>query len=100
MFFSLLKRGRNTHSSCRPATLHRSRAARLQVETLEERLTPATRVWAGGGTDILCGGLGTASNWTCPANWVGDVAPRPGVDILEFPAVAARKANTNDFAGA
>src|SRR5262249_18873477 len=34
------------------------------------------------------------------ANWVGDVAPVPGVDDLVFPSVAARKANTNDFVGA
>src|SRR5262249_15763144 len=40
------------------------------------------------------------SNWSTAANWVGDVAPIPGVDSLEFPASAARKANTNDFVGA
>src|SRR5262249_12624893 len=51
-----------------------------------------TRVWDGG--SLL------NSNWTTAANWVGDVAPVPGVDDLVFPDVAARKANTNDFVGA
>src|SRR5205085_1099627 len=53
---------------------------------------PATRVWDGGSP--------LTSNWTAAANWVGDVAPVPGVDDLEFPGVAARKTNTNDFVGA
>src|SRR5262249_5666999 len=38
--------------------------------------------------------------WTTAANWVGDVAPVPGVDDLQFPSTAARKTNTNDFVGA
>src|SRR5262245_12375680 len=62
------------------------------LEPLEERLAPATRVWDGGSP--------LDSNWSTAANWVGDVAPVPGVDDLQFPATAARKTNTNDFAGA
>jgi hypothetical protein len=34
--------------------------------------------------------------WTTPANWVGDVAPLPG-DNLVFPAVAAQPVNYNDY---
>jgi autotransporter-associated beta strand protein len=59
---------------------------------LEDRLALATRVWDGGSL--------VNSNWSTAANWVGDVAPVPGVDDLEFPSVAARKANTNDFVNA
>src|SRR5690348_6406348 len=62
------------------------------IESLEERLAPATCVWDGGSP--------LNSNWSTAANWVGDVAPVPGGDDLQFPATAARKANTNDFVGA
>src|SRR5262245_44584539 len=89
MFFSSLKRNRNALSSHRQARLTRGRSTRLQLEVLEERLAPVTRVWDGGSP--------LNSNWTTAANWVGDVAPVPGVDALEFPSAAARKANTNDF---
>src|SRR5262245_38324114 len=65
---------------------------RPRLEALEDRLAPATRVWDGG--SLL------NSNWSTAANWVGDVAPTPGVDDLEFPSVAARKTNTNDFVNA
>ena len=50
--------------------------------------TNVTRVWDGGSL--------FDSNWTTPANWVGDVAPVAG-DALEFPESAARKSNTNNF---
>jgi autotransporter-associated beta strand protein len=46
------------------------------------------RVWDGGGAD---------ANWTTTQNWVGDLAPVPGQDSLEFPEGAARKANFNNF---
>src|SRR5262249_36760547 len=65
---------------------------RPRLEALEDRLAPATRIWDGGSP--------VHSNWATAANWVGDVAPLPGVDSLEFPGTAARKANTNDFVGA
>ena len=48
----------------------------------------AVKVWDGGGAD---------ANWTTKENWVGDVAPEPYVDILEFPDGAARKSNVNNF---
>jgi Tfp pilus assembly protein PilZ len=44
-------------------------------------------VWDGGGGD---------DKWTTPANWVGDLKPSPG-DELIFPAGAARMNNENDF---
>jgi autotransporter-associated beta strand protein len=46
-----------------------------------------TRTWDGGGANNL---------WTTPANWVGDVAPNPG-DELVFPAGAAQLSNVNDY---
>lgn len=44
-------------------------------------------VWDGGGSD---------NKWTTLANWVGDIKPSPG-DELIFPAGAARLNNENDF---
>ena len=49
--------------------------------------TGATRTWSG---------LGTNNLWMNPSNWVGNVAPNQGDDLL-FPAGAARLINTNDF---
>ena len=92
MLFSSLKRNRNAASARSRAEPRRRASARLFLEPLEERLAPATRVWDGGST--------LNSNWSTAANWVGDVAPVPGVDDLQFPATAARKTSTNDFIGA
>jgi autotransporter-associated beta strand protein len=61
---------------------------RLAVRQLENRLTPAVATWDGGGANNL---------WSTPQNWVGDVAPHPGDDLV-FPAGAAQVSNTNDFA--
>src|ERR1043166_7119118 len=47
----------------------------------------ATRTWDGGGTD---------NNWTTATNWVGDIAPLPGDDLV-FPASAAQLSNSNNF---
>ena len=33
------------------------------------------RTWDGGGTDGTCGGVGTANNWSCAANWSLDLVP-------------------------
>ena len=60
----------------------------LRVTRLESRLAPAIGTWDGGGADNL---------WTTAANWVGDVAPQPGDDLV-FPSGAARLTNANDFA--
>jgi autotransporter-associated beta strand protein len=92
MLHSSLRRNRNAGSSRSRAEPRRRPYARLYLEPLEERLAPATSVWDGGST--------LNSNWSTAANWVGDVAPVPGVDDLQFPATAARKASTNDFVGA
>src|SRR5262245_46954680 len=92
MAFSFLKRTRDAAAARPHAKPRRRPAARPWLEPLEERLAPATRVWDGGSP--------LNSNWSTAANWVGDVAPTPGVDDLQFPDTAARKANTNDFVGA
>ncbi|MBI5089475.1 MAG: autotransporter-associated beta strand repeat-containing protein [Actinobacteria bacterium] len=47
-----------------------------------------TATWDGGGA---------SSTWSDAANWVGDVAPLAGSDLL-FPAGAARLSNVNDLA--
>jgi autotransporter-associated beta strand protein len=60
----------------------------LLLTRLEDRTAPAALVtWDGGGAD---------NNWTTPANWVGDIAPQVGQDLL-FPAAAAQLTNVNDF---
>src|SRR5262249_42410459 len=92
MLFSSLKRNRNAAAARPQAKATRRPPWRPRLEALEERLAPATRVWDGGSP--------LNSNWSTPANWVGDVAPVPGVDDLVFPSVAARKTNTNDFVNA
>jgi autotransporter-associated beta strand protein len=58
-----------------------------RLERLEDRLAPAVATWDGDGA---------GNNWTTAANWVGDVAPQPGDDLV-FPLGAARPANVNDF---
>ena len=62
--------------------------SRLRFERLETRLTPALATWDGGGANAF---------WTTPQNWVGDVVPNPGDDLV-FPTGAARLVNVNDFA--
>ncbi|CAA9378536.1 MAG: Multicopper oxidase [uncultured Pyrinomonadaceae bacterium] len=47
----------------------------------------AVRTWDGGGAD---------GNWTTAANWVGDVAPVAGDDLV-FPATAAQFVTNNNF---
>lgn len=51
--------------------------------------TGVTRTWDGG--DVL------NTNWNDPDNWLGDIAPVTGDDLV-FPAAAADKTNTNNFA--
>ncbi len=50
----------------------------------------ATRTWDGGGAN---------SNWTTATNWVGDVAPNPGDDLV-FPSGTPQTFNDNDFPSA
>src|SRR5882672_8221420 len=59
----------------------------LRLDRLETRLAPAQATWDGGGAD---------NHWTTAANWVGDVAPQPGDDLV-FPGTAQQLTNVNDF---
>ena len=55
---------------------YRGRPTRpLELETLEERLAPATGVWIGGGAN---------TNWTTAGNWQGGVIPNASGDIAQF----------------
>src|SRR5438067_734579 len=65
----------------------RTGRAPLKAEALEDRITPATRVWTG---------LGANGNWSTATNWVGNVAPQLE-DSLVFPAGAASLVSFNDF---
>ncbi len=49
----------------------------------------ATRIWDGGGAD---------NKWSTAANWVGDVAPSAGENLV-FPSGAARLTSVNDLSG-
>jgi autotransporter-associated beta strand protein len=59
----------------------------LRLDRLESRLAPAVATWDGAGAN---------ANWTTAANWVGNVAPNPGDDLV-FPSGAAQLVNVNDF---
>ncbi len=64
------------------------RVMRLAVEVLEIRVTPSVSTWSGAST--------VDTNWSDANNWVGDVAPLAGDDLV-FPAGAASLSSTNDF---
>src|SRR5262245_41342632 len=62
---------------------------RLGVEPLEDRTVPTIVTWHGGALFTHV--------WTAKNNWVGNVAPVPGDDLV-FPANADRRTtNINDF---
>ena len=71
-----------------------SRRFRPRVEDLEHRVAPAVRIWDGV-QDL--GGATANANWTTASNWVGDIAPQAGDDLV-FAAGAAQLTNVNDFA--
>lgn len=77
---------RGTAHKVRAASLRR--AGMLKVEALEDRFLLATRTWSG---------LGADANWATGANWVGNIAPVAGDDLI-FPSGAARLANINNLA--
>src|SRR5438034_9974512 len=58
---------------------------KLCVVCLEDRAVPAVSTWDGGGAN---------ANWTTAANWVGDVAPQAGDDLV-FPT--DQRVSVNDF---
>src|SRR5262245_38624323 len=61
---------RHTHA---PRPRKPAAPRRMHVESLEDRLAPATILWDGGP-----GGAGV--DWNVPANWVGDLLPGPNDD--------------------
>jgi uncharacterized repeat protein (TIGR01451 family) len=59
------------------------------IEPLTVVINSSDFIWDGGGADNL---------WSNAQNWVGDVAPTPGLNQrLVFPPAAARPSNVNDF---
>lgn len=62
------------------------RRRRLFLERLEERSLLATLTWDGSSSAI----------WNDAANWVGDIAPAAGDDLV-FPGGAGNLANTNNY---
>jgi hypothetical protein len=62
---------------------------KLRLTCLESRLSPAVATWDGGG------GIIGNNNWSLPLNWVGDVAPQPGDDLVF--GTAPVKVAINDF---
>jgi autotransporter-associated beta strand protein len=61
---------------------------RPRLDSLEERVAPATDVWSGASP--------VDGNWATAANWVGGAAPSPGDDLV-FPGGAARLTANNNF---
>src|SRR5687767_111351 len=73
---------------------HRTRKPvprRPRLELLEDRLAPATAVWDGGSL--------VSSRWTDAANWIGDVAPREGDDLVLPERTAGNGASISSSAG-
>src|SRR5262249_53455930 len=77
------------------AAQQRRPRCRPRLEALEDRLLLSTRVWDG--TVDGSGVAFTDANWTSAQNWVGDVAPVAGDDLV-FPATALQYSTNNDFA--
>ncbi len=65
----------------------------LNLTPLEDRRVPAVATWDGRPD---AGGAATGNTWTAATNWVGDVAPQPGDDLV-FPAGALQFTSVNDF---
>jgi len=59
-----------------------------RIESLEPRLALAVAVWDGGSLD--------SDHWSEDFNWVGDVAPHTGDDLV-FAAAADQFTSVNDF---
>jgi autotransporter-associated beta strand protein len=81
--------GSTNRKSRRAARCTPAKRFRLQLETLEDRLVPSVAVWDGGSLD--------SNHWSDELNWVGDVAPGPGDDLV-FAAAAGQFTAVNDFA--
>ena len=63
-------------------------AFRPRLEAFEDRVVPATVMWDGGHP--------TSNRWSEPLNWVGNVAPVAGDDLV-FPDNAAQKTNVDNI---
>src|SRR4051812_3705081 len=61
----------------------------LRLESLEDRLAPATFTWTGAGSDAL---------WTNAANWGGTAPSGSATDDLVFPAASVQLTSINNFA--
>ncbi len=95
-FRALLRQVFTRNQARRPAANPRKGRCRPTLEALEDRLLLSTRVWDGSADGS--GVPFTDAHWTSPQNWVGDVAPTAGDDLV-FPATALRMTATNDFPG-
>lgn len=59
----------------RGKTIQKKPRFRLSVETLEDRLAPATFIWTGGGAN---------TNWSTAANWQGGIAPSAASPLADL----------------
>src|SRR5688572_30191895 len=77
----------------KPKTIQKLKARRqLSIDTLEDRITPATLVWDGSASSV----------WDNPQNWnnstTNTLIPNDGDDLV-FPGGAQRLANSNNIDG-
>lgn len=79
---------RSSRKPAKSRTRLRARAFKPRLEQLEERLAMAVAIWDGGSA--------TSDRFSDPANWVGDVAPLSGDDLI-FAAGAHRNTATVDY---
>src|SRR5436190_17464552 len=79
-----------------PYARPRQRSRRLELESLEPRLAPATFIWSG------AGGMAN-EKWSNAANWVGGTAPTGAagtLDDLVFDSRASQRTSVDDLAPA
>jgi autotransporter-associated beta strand protein len=95
MTFPLRLLVRRLYWGSSPAPQCRRKRTLPTLEVLEGRLAPATAVWDGSAD-----GSGVPfqnANWSSPQNWIGDVAPSRGDDLV-FPIAAFQSISNDDFA--
>src|SRR5438309_2193170 len=82
----------NRRKSGKSASQTRPRRARLNLEALEDRATPATHVWSGAASSLMS----LDANWSLGGHPVNGEA---GPIVLVFPNTATRFQVTDDLSG-
>src|SRR5262249_3626562 len=76
----------------------RRRFVALGVLRLEDRTVPSTLIWRGDVNGLWGANVSKNTNWFNFTTSIDNVLPQNG-DILQFPAGAGNRSNTNDMSG-